>query len=191
MASVITNLMTADEFYEWTHRPENRDRHFELERGEVVEVSRPGKKHCLVCGHSCGILWTYSQQHNNCNVYPNDLGFVLERDPDTVRGADVAVYLESISYEDQEIKYSERVPNLAVEVLSPNDRFGKMQKRIEQFLAKGVGMVWLVDPDSETITVYLPGQLSKTLDGNDEVTGESVLPDFRCKVAKFFKSAGK
>jgi Uma2 family endonuclease len=183
--------MTADEFYEWTHRPENRDRHFELEKGEVVEVSRPGKKHCLACANGVWILGTYSRQQNNCNVFSNDLGIVLERDPDTIRGADIAVYLETKSFDDQEQKYSAQVPNLVVEVLSPNDRFGKMQKRIGTFLEKGVAVVWLLDPESLTVTIYLPNQFPKTLEGDEEVTGEHILPGFRCMVADFFRSAGK
>ena len=45
-----TRLLTAEEFYDFCHLPENRDRHFELERGEVVEMSRPGEvPHGFVC----------------------------------------------------------------------------------------------------------------------------------------------
>ena len=44
-----TKLLTADEFFDWVMRPENQPRHYELERGKVVEVSRPGERHGLVC----------------------------------------------------------------------------------------------------------------------------------------------
>jgi Uma2 family endonuclease len=191
MASVISRLMTAEEFYDWTHLPKNRDQHYELEEGEVVEVSRPGKKHCLVCGNTVWLLGSYTRQKKNGNVFPNDMGLVLARDPDTVRGADVAVYLETMTYDDQEIKYPQGLPDLVVEVLSPNDRFGKMQKRIAKFLERGARMVWLLDPDSETITIYQPGGTSKTLTGDEEVTGETVLPGFRCKASDFFTSASE
>src|SRR4051812_34131085 len=57
-----TGLMTAEEFYDFCHRPENRDRRFELERGEVVEMSRPGEQHGYVCGNFTRILGNYTFQ---------------------------------------------------------------------------------------------------------------------------------
>ncbi len=186
MASVISTVMTADEFYEWTHRPENRDRQFELEGGEVVEMSRPGERHCVVCGNASGILWTFTRHVKKGYICSNDMGLLLDRDPDTVRGPDVALYLESRKYDDLDLKYPERLPALIVEVLSPNDRFGKMQKRVRRFLEKGVPMVWLLDPESQTVTIYLPNQMPNTLEGDEEVTAENVLPGFRCKASEFF-----
>ncbi len=186
MSSAATNLMTAEEFYDWTHRPENRDRLFELADGEVFEMSLPGKQHCLVCGNACGLLWMYRRQHKNGNVFTNDMGIILERDPDTVRGPDVAYYLETTTFDDQERKYSDRMPALVVEVLSPNDRIGRMQKRINKFLEKGVGMVWLLDPESQTVSVYLPSQLPMVLEGDEEVSGQGVLLGFQCKACEFF-----
>ena len=96
MASVLTKLMTAEEFYDWTHRPENRDKHFELEEGKVVEVSRPGDRHGTVCGLAAFILIGYTRAIKKGHVTTNDTGIVLARDPDTVRGADVALYLEKV-----------------------------------------------------------------------------------------------
>ena len=82
MASVISKRLTADEFYEWTHRPENRDRHFELEEGEVVEMSRPGERHGTVCSNTSYLLVGYTRTIKKGNVTSNDTGIVLERDPD-------------------------------------------------------------------------------------------------------------
>ena len=191
MASVLSKLMTAEEFYDWSHRPENRDKLHELEEGEVVEVSLPGKRHGLVCANGVRVLGNYTHQKQNGNVFANDMGVILERDPDTVRGPDIALYLETTPFEDQEQKYSESVPTMVVEVISPNDRWSKMQKRIMKFLEKGVKMVWLLEPDERSLTVYLPSQAPMVLEGDAEVTGFGVLPDFHCKVSDFFVSAGK
>src|SRR5207237_6935191 len=60
MASVDTKLITAEEFYDWANRPENRDKYCELERGEIVEMSRPGKRHGLICANGVRILWNYA-----------------------------------------------------------------------------------------------------------------------------------
>ena len=186
MASVLPRLMTAEEFHDWTHRPENRDRHFELEEGEVVEMSLPGERHCAVCSNANGILWTYTRERKKGYVCSNDMGLILQRDPDTVRGPHVAVFLESRKLADLDLKYPERMPDLVVDVLSPNDRRASMQKRVSKFPASGVAMVWVLDPDEESVTVYLPNQPPIGLEGDEEVTGFGVLADFRCKASDFF-----
>ncbi|MBI1832133.1 MAG: Uma2 family endonuclease [Planctomycetes bacterium] len=190
MASVLTKLMTAEEFYDFVHRPENRDRRFELEEGEVIEMSRPGEKHCVVCGNANGLLWTYTRQKKKGYVCSNDMGLILERDPDTVRGPDIAVYLESRKFDDLEVKYPERMPNLIVDVLSPSDRRARILRRVKKFLEKGVSMVWLLDPEEQSVTIYLPNQTPIVLEGDEEVTGQGVLPDFRCKASDFFVMPG-
>ncbi len=187
MSSVLTNLMTAEEFYDWVHRPENRDRHFELEEGEVVEMSRPGERHGVVCGNANGILWNYTRKRKKGYVCSNDTGLILDRDPDSVRGPDVALYLESKKYDALEAKYSSLLPNLTVDVRSPNDRHSKMLRRVNKFLQKGVAMAWLIDPEEQTVTVYLPNQTPVVLEGDEEVTGFGVLPDFSCKASEFFE----
>src|SRR5579859_4269133 len=98
MATAATKTMTAEEFFEWSHQPENRDRLFELEEGEIVEMSLPGERHGVVCGNANGILWSFTRQRKKGYVCSNDTGLILERDPDTVRGADVALYEESKRY---------------------------------------------------------------------------------------------
>lgn len=191
MASVLTKLMTAEEFYDFANRPENRDRHFELEEGEVVEVSRPGDRHGTVCGLVAYILIGYTMAIKRGHVTTNDTGIVLKRDPDTVRGADVALYLEKVKFKQLKRNYQDRLPKLVVEVLSPNDRQGRMQKRINQFLEKGVAMAWLVDPDAETLTISQPKRQAILLERDEEVSGLRVLPGFTCKVSDFFAVAGE
>lgn len=56
MSADPTTLMTAEEFFDWCHRPENRYRHFELDRGRVVEMSRPGERHGVTCNNVARIL---------------------------------------------------------------------------------------------------------------------------------------
>jgi Uma2 family endonuclease len=191
MASVATKSMTAEEFFEWSHRPENRDRHFELEEGEIVEMSLPGERHGVVCGNASWILGGFTRQRKKGYVCANDTGLILERDPDTVGGADVALYEESKRYDELNIKYNEGLPLLAVEVLSPNDKISKMMRRIEQFLAKGVALVWMLDPDARNVTVFRASQPHFVLEENAELTGMDVLPDFRCKVSDFFVMPGE
>ena len=186
MATAATKSMTAEEFFDWVHRPENRDRHFELEQGEIVEMSLPGERHGVVCSNANGILWTYTRHQGQGYVCCNDTGLILERDPDTVRGADVALYTENRRYEELNPKYNERLPTLGVEVMSPNDRLGKMARRIGQFLARGVARVWLLDPEARNVTVFRPNEVPEVLEEADRLTDPEILPGFSCVVADFF-----
>jgi Uma2 family endonuclease len=191
MATVATRPMTADEFYDFVHRPENRDRAFELQRGEIVEMSLPGKLHGFVCANVVAILVLFARQRKKGYVCSNDTGVVVERAPDTVRGPDVMFYEDAKNYEELEKKFGKTPPLLAVEVLSPNDRIGKVNRRIKEQLDFGTGLVWVVDPESRNVTVYRPGKGYSVLEESEEITGEDVLPDFRCRVAEFFALPGQ
>ena len=190
MSSVGSQLMTAEEFFDWVHRPENRDRRFELDEGEVVEMSRPGERHGTVCANVAWILGSYIRQVKKGNVVANDTGIILQRDPDSVKGPDVALYVSSKKYDELAIKYSDQIPLLVVEVLSPTDRFGSMMKRINQFLANGVTLVWMLDPDVQTVTVFRDKQFSVVLEADEELSAPDVLPGFRCVVEECFAVQG-
>ena len=184
-----TRLMTADEFFDWVQRPENDGRHYELERGKVVEVSRPGERHGFVCVNVSTTLNLYVRKRRKGYVLGNDSGVVLERDPDTVRGPDVAYFEKGKPYDQLNPKWAEDVPTLAVEVWSPTDRIGKITRRVREFLQAGARLVWVIDPEARDVTVYRPGQDDYVVGAGQELTGEEVLPEFRCPVDEFFFSA--
>lgn len=162
-----------------------------IEECEVVEVSRPGERHGVVCSNGVWLPSGYVRQRKKGYVCSNELGLVLGREPDTVRGPDLSVYMESRKFKELEKKWPKRLPKLIVEVLSPNDRQGKMQKRINKFLEKGVAMACLLDPEAETLTIFLPNRQPIVLESDEEVSGLRALPDFRCKVSDFFAMAGE
>jgi Uma2 family endonuclease len=183
--------MTAEEFCEWVHRPENANRWFELVRGEVIELPVPMKRHGIVAMNVGRILSNFTVERNKGYVTGNDAGVILERDPDTVRGPDVAVYEDADSFDETHPKYGEVPPRLAVEVLSPNDRADRTQGKITDYLKTGVELVWVVDPEARTVTVYRADKGPHVFQEQDEITGEHVLPGFRCPVATFFRIPGK
>jgi len=192
MSTAISKTgMSAEEFFAWCNHPENRDRHFELEGGEVVEMSRPGERHGFVCLNVGRILGNYTFQQRKGYACSNDTGLILERDPDTVRGPDVVLYDQARRYDDLNPRYSDRPPTLAVEVLSPNDKWGKVTRRLTQFLSRGFAVIWLVDPEGRSVTVYRPNQLPQVFEGNDVLVGEPELPGFRCRVTDFFFLPGE
>src|SRR5438105_8974717 len=107
MATVQTKLLTAEEFYEWANRPENRGRQCELERGRIVEMSRPGKLHGMVCANVARILGNFAVARQRGYVCSNDTGVIVERAPDTVRGPDVLFFEDADTVEDVDLHYGE------------------------------------------------------------------------------------
>jgi Uma2 family endonuclease len=188
--ATMTPLMTAEEFCEWTQRPENSNRWFELVRGEVIELPPPVKPHGVICLNVGRMLGNYTFERGSGYVACNDTGVILERDPDTVRGPDVALYEDATTFAELHPKYGEVPPRLAVEVLSPNDRANKVLRKINDYLRCGVGLVWVVDPESRTVTVHRPGQSQVEYGAEQELTGEDVLPGFRCLIGDFFRLPG-
>lgn len=184
-----THLMTAAEFFTWVHRPENRNRYFELDRGEVVEMPPPGKHHGFVCGNVAGILRNFAIQRRKGYVCTNDSGILIEQDPDTVRGCDVTFYEDAQTAADMDRQYAARPPLLAVEAMSPQDRVNRTIRRIAQML-HGVAVVWLVDPEGRDGSVYRAGQDPLLVLEGHELSGDPVLPDFHCCIAEFFAVPG-
>jgi Uma2 family endonuclease len=186
MATVATRRMTAEEFWEWASRPENQDKRFELDRGEVVEMPPPGIPHGVICAWIAYLLWGYVLRRGKGYVCSNDSGLLVQRDPDTVRGPDLMLFDAPRRLEDLTPRYAETVPQLIVEVLSPTDQQGKTNRRIGQYIQRGVPLVWLVDPEVRIVTVYQPGKDFYTREEADELTGEAVLPELRLHVADLF-----
>ncbi len=178
--------MTAEEFLDWVQRPENANHWFELVRGEVIELPAPTKIHGVVSQNVGYHLSSYVRQRGFGYITSNDSGVLLERDPDTVRGPDVALYEDAQSFDELHPKYGEVPPRLAVEVLSPNDRHGRVTRKISDYLRNGVSLVWLVDYEERIVTVYRPDRPFELLKADQELSAEDVLPGFNCRVGDFF-----
>ena len=103
-------LMTADEFWQFVHRPENQDRDFELIRGEVVEVSRLTQLHGRICFRVGFFLEQYAERIGNGYVVGNDAGIAISDDPDSVLGPDVPNFTDAKRFEDSHPKWGEPPP---------------------------------------------------------------------------------
>ena len=146
--------------------------------------------HGFVCGNIAFIFGAFARHRKKGYVCTNDTGIVVERDPDTVRGPGLMFFEDAASIDDIDRKFGLTPALLNVEVMSPNDTHVKIMKRVDQQLASGTPLVWVVDCDAENVTVYRPGQAPYIVEADQEITGEDVLPDFRCKVSEFFKMPG-
>ncbi len=194
MATAIatpTRLVTADEFFDFVHRPQNRGRFFELERGVIIEMPPPVELHGFVCSNVGRVLANFTFARRRGHVCTNDTGVVIENDPDTVRGIDVTLSDDQRPYEELDRRYSPRLPTLAVEVLSADDRPGKMTRGVNELLRRGIPLVWIVDPEARDVTVYRPGREPYVVEGDEELTGDDVLPDFKCRASDLFRLPGE
>ena len=156
-------------------------RRYELVRGELHEMPPPRYRHGATVGRVCVALTTYVEAHQLGEVLCGDTGFLLERDPDTVRAPDVSfMHIDRIPKGPERDRYLDTPPDLAVEVLSPDDRPGPIAAKVHAYLRAGVRMVWLVDPRGGDVQVFTAEGPPRTYGPIDEVDGDPVLPGFRC-----------
>lgn len=190
MATVGTRGMTAGEFWEWCCRPENAGKRAELVRGEIIEMSSPGEVHGTVCWWIGALLAMFVLKRGKGRAATNDTGVVVEEGPDTVRGPDVVFFDETRPLDQLNWKHIRQVPTLVIEVVSPTDTPNKINRRVGEYLKRGVPLVWIVDPEDRTVGIHRKGELPRTLDEGDELTGEEVLPDLKHRVAELFTLPG-
>src|SRR5262245_17780084 len=135
-----TRPITADEFLFWPDEPGFRQ---ELIRGQVVAAPLHGAQHGHVVAEIGCVLGNHIEVAGLGETYAAGTGFIVERDPDTVKGPDVAfIRSERLAAITNPEKYIPFAPDLAVEVISPNDRDDEVEETIQLWLRAGSRMVW-------------------------------------------------
>jgi Uma2 family endonuclease len=157
---------------------------YELVDGEIL-VSPAGMRHSEIAGKIFHYIATFLDEHPLGRVYPADVGISLPSG--NVRSPDVTfVRNEKLPDGKSPEGFGAVTPDLVVEVLSPSDRLKEVGRKIGEFLDCGVGLVWVVDPKSETVTVYRSLSSTESFAQSDTITAEPVLPGFSCAVSRFF-----
>jgi Uma2 family endonuclease len=160
---------------------------YELVAGELRKMTPASWRHGAIAGHLHVLLGAHVSERNLGRVLGADPGFLLARDPDTVRAPDIAFLgTERLQGEKPEEAFWPGAPDLAVEVLSPGDTTGEVDEKVGAWLDAGASMVWVVNPKWRTVTVYRSATEIKTLTENDELNGEDVVPGFHCRVGDIF-----
>lgn len=185
-APATTTRMTADEFWEFVHRPENEPRQFDLIRGEVVEMPRPTKLHGYLQVKIGSALLKWAEEVGRGYVVVES-GVILDHDPDTVVGPDAAYYTDADRYEDIPPKWGDVPPELAVEILSPNDRMSKVNAKIREYLFSGTKTVWLVDYEEEKVWVYRPDRAIDVIARDGVLSGGDEFPGLTISLADLFR----
>jgi Uma2 family endonuclease len=183
MTTALT-LLTAEQFIEL---PDNGQRS-ELVRGEVIYVPPPGFPHGVVCANVVHIVGRFLDDHDLGTLTCNDTGVVTERDPDTVRGADAALYrYERIPKGTRPAGYPKAAPNVTFEVLSPSQGWPKVLTKVGEYLAADVQAVCVLDGDNQTVHVYRADREPEVFRRDDELLLPEISPDFRVTVRRFFE----
>jgi Uma2 family endonuclease len=184
-AELTTRTRTAEQFL----AEDLGEGTFELVRGEVVRMSPSSPEHGLICANLAGIHWEYGRRSGFGYCLSNDSSVLTERNPDTVRGPDVAFYSRARWPREQVGRTLPPVaPDLVVEVSSPGNRPGAMHEKIGEYLNAGALMVWVVYPKSRTLAIYRSFDVPPVvLDEGGTLEDLPVLPGFRCPVSDVFR----
>lgn len=159
----------------------------ELVRGRVVEMNRPFPRHGQVCNEAGFILTSFARANDLGHVVTNDFGVVSERNPDSVRGPDVAYFSYArVPKGRLPNRYLDISPEIVVEVRSPDDRWAKLFAKAYEYLNAGVSVVCILDPDDDSIHVLRPDQPPVRLGPNDELTLPEMHGSFHVPVRQFF-----
>ena len=163
------------------------DCRYELVAGELRRRELAGWREGAAGGELLALLGMYVVETNLGRVVGASTGFLLARDPDTVRAPSVAFLgKDRFQSEDPGDAFWPGAPDLAVEVLSPGDTTGEVDEKVRSWLDSGAKMVWVVNPKWRSVTVYRSAAEIKTLTENEELDGEDVVPGFRCRVGDIF-----
>lgn len=155
----------------------------ELVQGQLVVREPAGYRHGEVAARLLASLYHFVDSHALGRVLTAETGFVLRRNPDTVRAADVAFVRQERVPVPPPGGFAEIAPDLVIEVLAPNDRPGEVLSKIGDWLAAGVRLVWLIDPQRGDARVYRADGTQDHLGEHDSLDGESVVPGFRWAIA--------
>jgi Uma2 family endonuclease len=176
--------MTADELF----RMPDDGYWYELVQGRLIKMSPPGALHGLVGIRLQTALDQFVRAQKLGVVFPQDTGFKLASNPDTVRAPDGAfVRRERIASTGIPIAYWPGAPDLAVEVRSPSDRRSELRHKALEYLRHGARLVWVIDPAKRDVVVFRPGAAPVTLTSDDELDGEDVVAGFRFSLRQLFE----
>ncbi|HVX60116.1 MAG TPA: Uma2 family endonuclease [Pirellulales bacterium] len=184
MMATTEALLTVDEF----SRLPDLGQRAELVRGKILMMNMPGARHGKVCARIAFALMSFNERQRLGHVMTNDAGVVTTREPDSVRGPDVAFYsFQRLPMGDEPSGYPALPPELVFEVLSPSDRWRELQQKAVEYLDAGVDCVCVVDPAQETVTLYYQDRPPETHAGEALFEVADILPGFSVPVRRFFE----
>lgn len=158
----------------------------ELVRGEVVTLSPGGIRHSRSTAKATAMLEKWAEQAGLGRVLSGEVGLITERNPDTVRGADVAYYsYQRLPKEIQGDSFCAVPPELVVEIVGKGQGWRDMVTKAAEYLHMGVDRVWIIDPRSQQLHIYRSDAEPVILKGDDTLA-DPLFPGFSCRIEEFF-----
>jgi Uma2 family endonuclease len=181
--SAVTHPATAEQLL---RLPQDGFR-YELIAGEITKMAPAGGAHDDISTRLTLLLGQHVRKQRLGKTLVCDTGFILARDPDTVRAPDIAFVsrqrLAEVQFGDG---FCVGAPDLAVEVTSPHDTLQQVEDKVANWLQAGARLVWVVNPRSRRVSVFRSPTDVRILTAADELSGEDVVPGFACRVAEIF-----
>jgi Uma2 family endonuclease len=159
----------------------------ELIRGAIMVREPAGYQHGHIAARLAGAIHNHVEAHALGRVFAAETGFILAREPDTVRAADVAFISSARLPEKPPCGFAEIAPDLAVEVSSPDDFAPEVLEKVADWLKAGTKLIWVVDPIRLNARVYRADGSESLLGKADVLNGEDVLPQFRFALGPLFQ----
>lgn len=159
---------------------------YELVEGELRKMPPPGLTHAWIIAKLIHALLQYMDTHPLGRVFA-EFGYLLAENPDTVLAPDVSfLQQERLAGADLARTYWVGAPDLAVEVVSPSDRYTEVTEKVARWLAAGTRLVWVIDPRRQQITVHRAPNAVSNLTVADILDGGDVLPGWTLPVRELF-----
>jgi Uma2 family endonuclease len=175
--------MTAEELL---RMPDDGHR-YELVRGELRTMTPAGHPHGRIAMRIAAQLFQHVEERGLGTVYAAETGFLLARDPDTVRAPDAAfIRRERVEGVGESGGYWPGAPDLAVEVVSPGDAYAEVEAKVTEWLRAGTQMVIVVDPSNRTVKIHRGLTDIAALTEDDEIDGADVIHEWRLPVRRLF-----
>jgi Uma2 family endonuclease len=174
----VTSLMTADELL---HFPDDGFR-YELVRGELRKMSPSGADHGDIAAVIVWSLLNHVRGKRLGKVYTADAGFRIARNPDTVLAPDAAFVRAERAVKSR--KFFEGAPDLAIEVVSPNDSYTEVEEKAADWLRGGAQAVIIVDPSRESVRIHRTGEMVTVA---DTIAVDDVVPGWHLSLSDLFE----
>lgn len=174
-------LISADQFFDM---PDNDLA--ELIDGVIVPMNAPGAEHGFIEAKITARLFVHAEANKLGRVISGEAGIFIRRNPDRIRGVDVAFISYERSPNRPPSQYLTVAPELIVEIVSPTDRWSGINEKLADYFSIGVNEVWVVEPQNETIHRYKSRSDVEILYYSDTITGSGLLSDFSLKLADLF-----
>jgi len=189
-------VYSAEHLWELSHSPEYAGKRLELSEGRLIVMSPAGWQHGDLTLWLGRLVGNFVDENSLGMTTAAETGYILFKNPDpkgkdTVRAPDVGfIAVERVPGKRKHLPkgYVPFAPDLAIEVVSPNDTPDEIVEKVAEYLKYGTRLIWVFYPDSEAIKVHAPKQETQTLRAGDTLEGGDVLPGFSLPVERILPS---